>query len=90
MPVRFYMDVHIPAAVTQQLRIRGVDVLAAIEEKTNHFPMSNCSNSRQRWDAFSSPTTFGSAHWRSSISGKGNRLLDSSSAPLKVHPLANT
>lgn len=35
MPVRFYMDVHIPAAVTQQLR--GVDVLAATEEKTNQL-----------------------------------------------------
>ncbi len=37
MPVRFYMDVHIPAAITQQLRIRGVDVLAATEEKTNQL-----------------------------------------------------
>ena len=37
MPVRFYMDVHIPAAITQQLRIRAVDVLAATEEKTNHL-----------------------------------------------------
>lgn len=38
MAVRFYMDVHIPAAITQQLRIRGVDVLAATEERTNRLP----------------------------------------------------
>ena len=37
MAVRFYMDVHIPAAITQQLRIRGVDVLAATEERTNRL-----------------------------------------------------
>jgi hypothetical protein len=32
MPVRFYMDVHVPQAVTDQLRRRGVDVITAIEE----------------------------------------------------------
>lgn len=37
MPVRFYMDVHIPAAITPQLRLRGVDVITAIEEKTNRM-----------------------------------------------------
>lgn len=35
MPVKFYMDVHIPFAVAEQLRIRGVDVLTATEEGTN-------------------------------------------------------
>src|SRR5712691_5883047 len=38
MPVAFYMDVHIPAAITEQLRLRGVDVLAATEEGTNELP----------------------------------------------------
>jgi hypothetical protein len=37
MPVRFYMDVHIPAAITRQLRVRGVDVITAIEEHTNRL-----------------------------------------------------
>ena len=37
MPVRFYMDVHIPAAVAKQLRARDVDVLTANEEKTNEI-----------------------------------------------------
>lgn len=37
MPVSFYMDVHIPAAVTQQLRRRGIDVLSATEERTNRL-----------------------------------------------------
>jgi hypothetical protein len=44
MPVRFYMDVHIPAAITQQLRIRGVDVLTATEEKTNQLSDSELLN----------------------------------------------
>jgi hypothetical protein len=35
MPVAFYMDVHIPAAITEQLRVRGVDVVTAVEERTN-------------------------------------------------------
>jgi len=30
----FYMDVHIPAAVTRQLRTRNVDVLTAQEDET--------------------------------------------------------
>jgi hypothetical protein len=38
MPVAFYMDVHVPAAITEQLRLRGVQVLAAPEEGTNRLP----------------------------------------------------
>jgi len=30
--IRFYMDVHVPAAITKGLRIRGVDVLTAQED----------------------------------------------------------
>jgi hypothetical protein len=32
MPVRLYMDVHVPQAITDQLRRREVDVLTAIED----------------------------------------------------------
>jgi len=32
MPVALYMDVHVPQAITDQLRRRGVDVLTAIED----------------------------------------------------------
>jgi hypothetical protein len=32
MPVRLYMDVHVPDAITIQLRRRGVDVLTALED----------------------------------------------------------
>ncbi|OZH52134.1 hypothetical protein AFK68_24985 [Hydrocoleum sp. CS-953] len=32
MSVPLYMDVHIPIAITQQLRRRGVDVITAIED----------------------------------------------------------
>src|SRR5688572_16440378 len=38
MPVKFYMDAHFPAPITKQLRRRGVDALAAPEEKTNELP----------------------------------------------------
>ena len=38
MGVSFYMDVHIPAAIVQQLRARNVNVLAATEENTNRLP----------------------------------------------------
>lgn len=34
MAVALYMDVHIPAAITEQLRRRGVDVLTAIDDGT--------------------------------------------------------
>ncbi len=32
MSVRLYMDVHVPQAVVEQLRRRGVDVLTAVED----------------------------------------------------------
>lgn len=32
MSVRLYMDVHVPRAITQGLRLRGVDVLTAQED----------------------------------------------------------
>lgn len=37
MPVALYMDVHIPVAITEQLRLRGVDVITAIELSTNQL-----------------------------------------------------
>ena len=38
MGVSFYMDVHVPRAITEQLRLRAVDVVAATEEGTNQLP----------------------------------------------------
>ncbi len=38
MAVALYMDVHIPRAITRQLRVRGVNVVAATEEETNTLP----------------------------------------------------
>jgi predicted nuclease of predicted toxin-antitoxin system len=38
MPVAIYMDAHIPRAITEQLRLRGIEVLAATEEGTNRLP----------------------------------------------------
>ncbi len=34
MAIRFYMDVHVPMSITEQLRRRGVDVLTAIEDES--------------------------------------------------------
>lgn len=34
MAVGIYMDVHIPRAITNGLRLRGVDVLTAQEDET--------------------------------------------------------
>ena len=38
MPVALYMDVHVPQAITDQLRRRGVDVLTAIEDGAAELP----------------------------------------------------
>ncbi|XPM53226.1 MAG: DUF5615 family PIN-like protein [Leptolyngbya sp. IPPAS B-1204] len=38
MPVALYMDVHIPQAITDQLRRRGIDVLTAIEDGAKQLP----------------------------------------------------
>lgn len=38
MPVALYMDVHVPQAITDQLRRRGVDVLTAIEDGCAEYP----------------------------------------------------
>ena len=32
MPVSFYMDVHVPQPITDQLRRRAVDVISAIDD----------------------------------------------------------
>ncbi|MGL5061637.1 MAG: DUF5615 family PIN-like protein [Microcoleus sp.] len=38
MAIPLYMDVHVPQAITEQLRRRGVDVLTAIEDGTTELP----------------------------------------------------
>ena len=38
MSVGLYMDHHVPGALTQQLRLRGVDVLTAHEDGCSTFP----------------------------------------------------
>lgn len=37
MPVGLYADVHVPGPIIAQLRNRGVDILAATEERTNEL-----------------------------------------------------
>ena len=38
MAIALYMDVHIPQAITDQLRRRGVDVLTAFDDEAQEFP----------------------------------------------------
>jgi hypothetical protein len=38
MPVGLYMDVHVPQAITEQLRLRGVDVVTAAQEDAEELP----------------------------------------------------
>ena len=38
MSIAYYIDVHIPNAVTVQLRMKGVDVLTAQEDGTRELP----------------------------------------------------
>ncbi|NER49629.1 MAG: hypothetical protein F6J86_27380 [Symploca sp. SIO1B1] len=38
MAINLYMDVHIPQAITDQLRRRGVDVLTAFDDEAQEFP----------------------------------------------------
>lgn len=38
MAIALYMDVHIPQAVTDQLRRRGIDVLTAFEDECQELP----------------------------------------------------
>jgi len=38
MPIALYMDVHVPQAITSQLRRRGVDVLTAFDDETQELP----------------------------------------------------
>jgi len=37
MPLGLYMDVHVPSAVTEGLRLRGIDVLTSQEDGTREF-----------------------------------------------------
>jgi Domain of unknown function (DUF5615) len=38
MPIALYMDVHVPQAITSQLRRRGIDVLTAFDDETQELP----------------------------------------------------
>ena len=38
MSIKLYIDVHIPQAITEQLRRRNIDVLTAIEDDSAELP----------------------------------------------------
>lgn len=37
MPVKLYMDQHVPRAITMGLRLRGVDVITAYEDRAHQL-----------------------------------------------------
>ncbi len=37
MAIALYMDVHVPQAITEQLRRRGIDVLTAFDDRTTEL-----------------------------------------------------
>jgi len=37
MTIALYMDVHVPQAITEQLRRRGIDVLTAFDDRTQEL-----------------------------------------------------
>lgn len=41
MPLAFYMDQHVPRAITNGLRLRNVDVLTAYEDRASKFSDSD-------------------------------------------------
>lgn len=38
MAIALYMDVHVPQAITEQLRRRGIDVLTALDDESQELP----------------------------------------------------
>lgn len=67
MTLRLYMDHHVPAAITEGLRSRGVDVLTALDDGTEEFedpPLLQRATELDRV-LFTQDTT----SWRSQISG---------------------
>ena len=42
--IAFYMDVHVPRAISEQLRLRGVDVLTAQQDGTTEWEDTDLLN----------------------------------------------
>ena len=48
MTIALYMDVHIPQAITTQLRRRNIDILTAQEDHTIELPRRPASRTKYR------------------------------------------
>ena len=48
MALAFYMDHHVPKAITNGLRLRGVDVLTAYEDGTSEYNDADLMDPRYR------------------------------------------
>jgi len=72
MSVGLYMDEHVPRAITEGLRLRGVDVLTAQEDNRRRASDPNCWTEPLSWGASFShrtATCFGKRH---EDNGQGN------------------
>jgi hypothetical protein len=58
MAAALYMDVHVPGAITRQLRPRGVDVIPAQEDGHDAVPDDDVLHRAPNWGELSSLMTF--------------------------------
>ena len=63
MPVALYFDVHVPQAIADQLRRRGVDVISAVNDDSATLEDDAYLNTHPTSAASCSLRIFGSKHW---------------------------
>ncbi|MEE8291380.1 MAG: hypothetical protein V3R80_07875, partial [Candidatus Tectomicrobia bacterium] len=54
MPIAFYMDHHIPRAITVGLRLRGVDVITAYEDASHELAARHFWTVPPHWNGYCS------------------------------------
>ena len=91
MSVPLYLDVHVPHAIADQLRRRGVDVVTAIEDGCDLLPDDELlEKSSSPWDVSCSLRTSASVHWPRTGNVRAVRSQASPSAINCVQPLGVT
>ena len=74
MAIGLYMDVHVPQAITDQLRRRGVDILTAIEDRSAELADDKLLERLAHWVGLCSRRIFALRHRRKINSVRENRL----------------
>lgn len=70
MGVSFYMDVHVPGPITQQLRLRDIDVLTAQDDRRDRATDEELLEWSATLGRLIFTKTFASASWPKTGSGK--------------------